>query len=85
MKDYSLLIWMTQLGLSVAAPLIAFLFLGLWLRNAFNWGDWVVWTGLAMGLSSAFSGLRYSLKAMQQMAQGRKKQNPPPISFNDHF
>lgn len=84
MKEYSLLIWLTQLGLSVAAPLVCFIALALWLRSTFGWGSWVIWVGLFLGLNSAISGFRFCLKAMQQMSRDSHKQ-PPLISFNDHF
>ena len=85
MKDVRMLVWLTQLGLSVAAPLVCYLWLALWLRDTFGWGSWVLLVGLILGLSSAFSGLRISLKAMERMSGGNKKQEPPPVSFNDHF
>lgn len=86
MKEASMLVWLTQLGLSVAAPLAGFVMLALWLRSQFGWGDWVIWAGLALGINGAVSGLRFSLKAMEQMSKDkRKKQDPPPVSFNDHF
>lgn len=84
MKDVNLLVWLVQLGLSVAIPLAVFLGGALWLHSSLGWGRWVIWVGLIVGLSSAVSGFRQSLKAMEQMAQGRKKQEPPPISFNEH-
>lgn len=85
MKEASLLIWLTQLGLSVAAPLAGFLLLALWLRSRFGFGMWIIWLGLFLGIHGAISGLRVSLKAMDQMSKGRKNQPPPPPSFNDHF
>lgn len=85
MKDLSMLIWLTQLGLSIAAPMVCYIWLAVWLRNTFGWGNWVILAALVLGLSSAVSGFRISMKAMQRMSQGQKKQDPPPISFNDHF
>ena len=32
MKDFNLLIWLAQLGLSTAFPLAGFILLGVWLR-----------------------------------------------------
>lgn len=85
MKDLSMLVWLTQLGLSVAAPMVCFVWLAVWLRDTFGWGNWVILAALVLGLSSAVSGVRVSLKAMEQMSRGRKRQDPPPVSFNDHF
>lgn len=79
-----MLIWLTQLGLSIAAPLAGFVLLALWLRSTFGLGLWVVWAGLALGLYSAAAGFIQSLKAMEQMSRDKKKQGLPPIAFNEH-
>ena len=83
MKNLSMLVWVTQLGLSVAVPLAGFIWLAVWLHQEHGWGVWVIWAGTVMGLSCAVSGLRSSLKAMERMAKD-KKDPPPPVSFNDH-
>ena len=82
MKNVNLLVWLTQLGLSVAIPLVVFLGGGLWLYRVRGWGSWIVWVGLLVGVSSAVSGFRQSLRAMEMMS--RDKQDPPPVSFNEH-
>lgn len=84
MKDINMLVWLTQLGLSVALPLIGFSFLGLWLHNAFSIGKWVIWVMLILGILSAVSGFRSSLHAMRCMSQSKQPEEPPPVSFNDH-
>ncbi len=84
MKDFNMLIWLTQLGLSVALPLAGFTLLGVWLHSSLGWGQWTIWLGLVLGLICAATGLRDSLKAMERMAPDRKQQDPPPVSFNDH-
>ena len=82
MKDLSLIVWLTQLGLSTALPLAGFILLAVWLRSAFSWGDWVIWVGILVGLISAIDGFRNSLKAMGRIAKPEK--DKPPVSFNDH-
>jgi len=84
MKELNLLVWLTQLGLSVALPLGGFVLLGLWLRQRFDLGVWVVLVGCAVGLIAAIDGLRYSLRAMAQMEKKKDDKTPPPVSFNDH-
>lgn len=82
-----MLVWLTQLGVSVAAPLAGFSLLGLWLRSRFELGLWVMLVCIAMGMTGAVSGLKSSLRMMERMDQGnssRKKQAPPPVSFNEH-
>ena len=84
MKNVNLLIWLTQLGISVAAPLGGFIWLGIWLRQRFQLGIWVVLAGILVGIVCAVDGMRVSLKAMERMANDKKDQEPPPVSFNDH-
>lgn len=83
MKFWSLLIWISQLGLSVAVPLGCFILLAVWLRQQFGWGDWVLAAGIIVGVVCAADGLRSSLKAMERMAKDEKEEEPP-VSFNDH-
>ena len=83
MKELTLLSWLTQLGLSVALPLAGFIFLALWLKNQFGWGDWVLWVGIAVGLVSALDGLRQSLKLLTRITR-KKAEKAPPVSYNEH-
>lgn len=83
MKKMNLLIWLTQLGLSVVLPLGGFILLALWLQKQFAWGDWVIVAGVVLGIICAVDGLRVSLKAMERMSKD-KKEEAPPVSFNDH-
>ena len=84
MKDLSLLVFLTQLGLSVALPLAGFVLLGIWLHQSLGWGVWTVWVGIVFGLASAIEGLRTSLKAMAIMAKDKKTKSDPGVSFNNH-
>lgn len=84
MKNLSLLIWLTQLGLSVVFPLVGFILLAVWLHNSCGWGQWVIWVGVGFGIFGAVEGLRVSLKAMSLLAKDETEQEQPPVSFNDH-
>ena len=83
MKNLKLIVWLTQLGLSVAIPPAGFILLALWLRDSHGWGGWVLWVGIALGVIGAFDGLRSGLKAMERMSRNEKKEDPP-VSFNEH-
>ena len=83
MKNLSLIVWLTQLGMSVAVPLGGFTLLAVWLRQRFAWGVWVIVAGVILGLICAVDGLRTSLKTMERMAKD-KIEDLPPVSFNDH-
>lgn len=84
MRDFNLLIWLTQLGLSVAVPPVLLILLALWLRDDCGWGNWVVWVGIVLGIVMAIDGLRTSLKAMARLSDRKKENDPPPVCFNDH-
>ena len=88
MKDLKMLIWLTQLGLSIALPLGGFTLLGLWLKNRFDLGVWVILAGCVIGMIGAIDGLRNSLKAMELMNKGRGKKKEEllrqSVAFNEH-
>ena len=79
-----MLVWLTQLGISVAMPLGGFLWLGVWLCNDQGWGKWTILAGLILGLSGAVSGLRSSLQILGNMSREKKEDLPPPVAFNEH-
>lgn len=83
MKNLKLLVWLTQLGMSVALPPAMFILLALWLRDSLGWGGWVLWVGIVLGIVSAIDGLRTGLKAMSRLSKD-KKRDDPPVSFNEH-
>lgn len=83
MKNVSMLIWMTQLGLSVALPPVLFVLLALWLRDSCGWGGWVLWAGIVLGIYCAVTGFLSSLRTMERMS-AEKKKDALPVSYNDH-
>lgn len=83
MKDMSVLLWLTQLGLSVALPPAALILFAVWLRDRFGWGQWIIWVGIILGLYCAVTGFISSLRTLALFTKD-KKQEPPAVSFNDH-
>ena len=83
MKEWSLLIWLPQFGISVVFTLIGFILLAVWLRDRFGWGQWVLWVGILCGLITAAVGVRDTIKAMALMDK-KKQDGPPPVCFNNH-
>lgn len=84
MKNIKLLVWLTQLGLSVAVPPAVIIWLAVWLHRDHGWGSWIVWTGIILGIYCAVDGLRVSLKALSRMSEPKDTGDPPAVSFNDH-
>lgn len=83
MRSFNLLIWLMQLGFSVAFPLVGFILLAAWLHNSCGWGAWVMPVGVILGVVGAVDGLAVSLKAMKTLSRNKKNEEPP-VSFNDH-
>lgn len=84
MKEFTLIVWLTQTGLSVALPPVGFILIALWLHGSFGWGAWVIWVGVILGVVGAVNGLRDSMRALERLSRKDKKEPPPPVSFNDH-
>ena len=84
MKNISLIVWLTQLGFSIAFPLAGFILLAVWLRSRFDLGIWVLIVGIILGVIGAVDGLRSSLKAIERLSKNNSESDPPPVSFNDH-
>ena len=84
MKDINLLVWLTQLGISVAAPLVCFILLAVWLHTSRGWGRWVIIAGVLLGVISAVNGLRTSLRILSNASKPEDEDDSSTISFNDH-
>ena len=84
MKDLRMLVWLTQVGISVAAPPVVFLLGALWLRNRFGLGVWCILVALALGIICAVAGLRQTLMLMEKMHEKNHKDPPPVPGFNEH-
>ena len=74
MKNLGLIVWMTQLGLSVAFPLAGFVLGAVWLRNRFDLGIWILILGIVLGFAGAVDGLRTSLKAMELLSREKNEE-----------
>lgn len=83
MKDISLLVWLTQLGLSVAVPMAGFIFFAVWLRKTYELGIWVLIIGIFLGLYCAVQGFIKNMKTLSRI-HTKKKKEKPPVFFNDH-
>ena len=85
MKNLHLLIWLTQLGLSTAAPLAGFVLLAVWLKNRFGLGNWVLFVGIGLGVYSAIDGLIHSLRTLDKLSKRHtEKEDRQSLSYNDH-
>ena len=84
MKNLSLLIWLSQLGISVAVPLAGFVLLAVWLQNKFGLGMWILIVFGILGILVTISTVKANWKALQKAADEAAGRKDPPIAFNDH-
>ena len=85
-KEFNMLVWLTQLGISTAVPLAMCTLGAVWLRSRFDLGPWILFVGIGLGFYLAVDGFRTSLKAMDRMHRtGNRDKEAPPLSFNDHL
>ena len=80
-KVMSYIAWLTQLGLSVAVPLVGFIWLAVWLRGK-GWGGWVIPVGILLGLMGAVGGLYNGFKTLHRMM--KTDEDKPTQGFNKH-
>ena len=83
-KLLSLLLWVTQFGLSVLFPLCFFLFLAVWLQNRFGLGMWIVALLGIVGLLTSLSTARSCIRSLRKDADAAGEQKKPPTAFHDH-
>lgn len=65
--------YLTQVGLSVASPMILCLLAARWLQSRFGWGGWVMIAALLFGLASGLVSLWKFLTLVQKKASDRPR------------
>ena len=84
MKMLSLLLWVTQFGLSVMFPLCALLLLAMWLQTRYALGMWVVIVLGILGFLVSVSTARSCIRSLKKDAEAASGSKEPPVAFNDH-
>ena len=72
--------WLTQLGVSMVAPLFLCIWAAWQLQVRLSFGPWVMVAGILLGLGGAAG----SVWTFARMALNRAKREQAPPSFNDH-
>ena len=85
LKSLSLLLWVTQFGLSVLFPICCSLVAAAWLQRCFDLGVWIVVVLGSVGLLSSTRAARSCIRAMLKEAEKVDEEDEPPVSFNDHL
>ena len=85
MKYLSLILWVTQFGLSLLVPPCSLLLLAIWLQNKFGLGLWIVAVLGVLGVLIAIGTAKANWRAMRKDAEAASDNPLPPIAFNDHL
>ncbi len=80
----SLLLWVTQFGLSLLFPLCFFLLLAVWLQGRYGLGSGFVLAMGIIGFLTSVSTARSCIRSLRKDAEKVSGQNKPPVAFNDH-
>lgn len=88
MKDWQYILrnlsLLSQMGISLAAPLLLCLFLCSWLNSRFMIGEWIYVPGFIMGLGGSFmTAYKFYLSVMK--TQKKKKNREHEKAFNKHI
>ena len=84
MKILSLLLWVTQFGLSCLFPFCLFLYLAVWLQNKYALGGWIFLVLGLIGLLTSISTVRSCWHSMKKEADKLSDKKVPPVAFNKH-
>lgn len=79
---WSNLMYLTQMGLSLAMPMILCIAAAAWLQNRFGLGGWVVIAGIVLGVGGTVSTFRQILRRESQKA---KRETQQRNAFNDRY
>ncbi len=81
-KTFKYLSWLTQLGVSVAAPPLLCIWICWQLQRRFGLGEWLMILGILFGLGGSISSAAGFYRMTRRQAE-RGEPEPPP-AFNDH-
>ena len=70
----------TQLGFSVACPMVVFIGGGAWLGNRLGWGPWLLLVGVILGLASA-AALFFQIAKMPAARKRKIDSSPQGVPY----
>lgn len=84
MKWWTLMMWVTQFGLSALFPLCAFLLIGAWLQNTYDLSPWSSLIFGALGLLTSIRTVRKCYYSMKKEADALCPEEEKSPAFDDH-
>jgi len=79
---YHNLLYLTQIGLSMAIPPILSLLLARWLQNRFELGNWIMILAIVLGIGGMITNL---LEYVRMFSIRAKKETPERVSYNKRY
>lgn len=79
---YHNLLYLTQIGMSMAVPPVLSLMLANWLKERFELGNWIMILGIVFGIGGMVTNL---LEYVRIFSARAKKETPEPISYNKRY
>lgn len=67
------LAYLTQVGLSLATPMVLCIFGAAWLQKRFSLGGWVILLGIVLGVGGAVSSFREFMHQANKQARKRRE------------
>lgn len=80
----SLILWVTQFGLSLLFPLCFFLLVAVWLQQRFGLGMWILLVMGILGLLTSISTAKSCIRSLRKAAEEASGNKKAPVAFNDH-
>lgn len=80
----SLLVWVSQFGVSAILPLCAGLLLGVWLQEAFATGPWIAVLCGVFGLATSIRTVCICYRTMRKEADKLCEKEERVPAYNDH-
>ena len=79
---YRNLLYLSQIGMSMAIPPILSLWLAGWLQNRFGLGNWIMIFGIVFGIGGMITNL---LEYVRVFSNRAKQETPERISYNKRY
>lgn len=84
MKWWTLILWVTQFGLSALFPLCASLLIGAWLQNRFDLTPWFSVLCGIVGFLTSISTVRACYRSLRKDADAACEGKEKVPAYNDH-
>lgn len=65
--------YLTQFGLNMVSPIVLCIVIGLWLKNKFNLGSWLMIVAILLGVAASFLNMITFIKTVTKEVGGEAR------------